>query len=791
MRLNHKLLSLVFIFLIAGVFISRAQTNQSAIYDATALMNAKHGTNALLIPTNNGFTVVNPVTGQTDEANVNVNAVPASYLGNPAASHTTIIAILARNAGVAATDAAVQAAYQNNPFLRDILSVPAAAAHPEYARVQPPQVNARLAPPNAGAGAQTAFSNIANGVADFLIERAQQEIAISIFSKLQQFISRYPELDTLFPKTVALIQPVAAYDYNKTLQALKDAINQDLAQLIPRIALLYNIPRYQLLNQRVPAMTLVFSASTIISDLDKKSGVGAALFDVSQQSYLRISNNYASILQLVCALSNSLRAKQLSDIDNGDYPYIDLEYVQSVTNRDPTLTPQLAEYYLGLLYQQTDNISITVNGNTQRVSQLIGNLAGRAADALNAMLRASNDLGQADNILSGIKNQETQEATMFGKTNKKADRYATYANLIAKALSLCNLLTAPAAGGARTAFQQRIQEIQTYWPDFTNEVITMTQDFQQQQWSLGIQNLGKLLQTVSDYLDAVNNEKDQRKTLKNDLGTASAAAQTTLNPLITQYQTELDALNSILPAPVGQAAADVQARRQEVQKLLSALQSQQAQNTYAQKNESDMLFKLSKILQYVDLLVSISSAQNSQAVETLLESAALPAGSSRIKKVTAFNIAFNAYVGGFYRGTAKVTATSGGTSTPAVTGFANTYGFTAPIGFAISTGLGKTGEVGSASLLLGIFDVGSIIQYKLNNEGAYDQNINLAGLISPSVQLVYGFPFFLPLSIGGGCQWVSPGTSTSGKISLSAHGNLFLGVDIPIFNITAVKKKTH
>jgi hypothetical protein len=330
MTFPRLFLACLLVAFVAGIHPTLGQTSQSAIYDATALMNAKRGINVLLIPSSSGFNVVNPVTGQTDTTNV--TAIPP-YLNNPSGCLNTIVSILARIANVHADTASVRAAYKDNPFLRTILNR-TDSLHPDFTRAPAATVAAIAAPTNVGNETQNAFTNIANGIADFLIARAQEEISISVFAKLQQFISRYPELDTLFPKTVALIKPVQAYDYNKTLQALKDAINQDLSNLIPRIALLYNIPRYQLLNQRVPAMTLVFAASTVVSDFDGKHKIGYALHDLGSQPYIKQVNDYARVLQLISILSNSLRAKQLTDKENGDYPYITPDFISSVTHND-------------------------------------------------------------------------------------------------------------------------------------------------------------------------------------------------------------------------------------------------------------------------------------------------------------------------------------------------------------------------------------------------------------------------------------------------------------------------
>ena len=230
-----------------------------------------------------------------------------------------------------------------------------------------------------------------------------------------------------------------------------------------------------------------------------------------------------------------------------------------------------------------------------------------------------------------------------------------------------------------------------------------------------------------------------------------------------------------LPKPVtGEVLlnANIEAEKQELIATIEDIDAKLDQIAYQEQKKKTVIFSLAKVIEYVNLLAAITKAENSAAVESLLETYALPAGSSRIKKVSSFNIAVNAYVGGFFGRSTK--------DNPAE-GFTNTYGFTAPIGFTISTGFHK---MGSLSLFAGVFDIGATIQYKLDNQGKYQQDINFAGVISPGLHIVYGFPFFLPLSAGAGYQWISPTTSESNKIDLKPGFNAFIAVDIPLSNLT-------
>lgn len=748
----------------------QAQSHQSAAYDAAALLNAWNNIDVLAIPQGLGYTLVDPLTGAIDTTGV--FSIPPRYLEQITSSNKIIRAILARYANLP-DDAPLDTLllrYQENPFLRPLvvrLLYPPVGASP----VGPPAFGLTAAPPtSSGAKPTNILTNIANGAADFLLQRAEDEISISIFAKLQQYLKQYPEVDTLFPHTCAIVNSVAPYDFSKTLQSLKDAVNQDLGQLIARLGLLYQIPRYQLLTQRVPALTLVFSASSLLSDLDGKYTMGRSLYRLNRQPYLDAPNNYASFLRFICILSGSLRAKTNAGPDDGDYPYVGSSFFATAAQNDPTKYTGLAGYYLGLLYQQTSALSITTARGKYTMAALFTNLQkdSDATRMCQLIARASDLLETADSALKEIKGQEAQTNQYKTQATKVMERYSAYADVIGKATTLAGVLIT-GNNDIPADLKTRVQAISTYWPPFASTAIQLVQHFDQGSYSLGVHDLSQLLSTVSQYLDA----QGVAGSLQNDLQTKLKPTLDSLANIIPAYTTRINTLKTTLSKNdiAADVATDVNAEIQELTQQLNAAQTQQTQVSWESGHAEKALSNFSQFLDYVSLLASISTAPNSQAVENILESEALPAGSSRIKKVTAFNWALNAYVGVFYR------ASNTG-------GFTNTYGFTAPIGFTFSHGFEKAGSI---SLLAGVVDIGGIIQYKVNNQGGYDQNVSLAGLISPSVHLVYGFPWYLPISFGIGYQWVSPVTSNTSSIMLVPHFNAFLGVDIPIFNLKTSK----
>ncbi len=749
-----------------------AQTKtQSIIYDATTLMNAMHGINALLIPTAVDFDIQDPLTGNTIDHSLDGNE-PAFML-NRKLLDSTIFSILRRNAGLAddAPGSEVISAYSANPFLKDFFTK---NAEDGFLKIETDgkakgmdKVAGFVVPPGVGSIGNNILGNLVNGTADFLIKRAQEEISISVFEKLKQFITRYPEFDTLFPKTCALIKPVEAYEYSKALDAFKAAIKEDLKEFISRIPLLYDIPRYNLLNKRISSLSFVFAASSLYADLHEKAGAAECMYHLGKQSFVEEKNNYAVFIKVVTLLSNSLLDKKLGDEDSKPISYIHKEYIGLVTHHDPLLLADLAKMYLGLLWQHTYTISFVVDGAVKNFGELLEhwNNKDRVGNALKTIDISLNAIVKADEELTKLKKQEYDESQLTGKYEIKAQRFKVYARLTNDLMGITEIYLDPASN----LFSLRNKQIRQYFPEFASNVIDMTRYFAEEEYSLGISKLAEVLKTVSDYLDRVEYDKVKYKELASAMEKRLETDHKKLEADRKNLANRIDALNRMT------TSADIEAEKQELLTAVEIIDQQIRQNDYQKNNLGKVIFKLSKVIDYMNLLAAITKAENSVAVERLLETYALPAGSSRIKKASQVNFAVNAYIGGFFA-----------RSKQEGEGFTNTYGFTAPIGLTLSSGLQRGGSV---SLFAGVFDIGGVVKYKLNNQGKYEQDISLAGIVSPSVHLVYGFPFYLPFSAGAGWQWISPVVAGSNKIDLKPSFNAFVAVDIPLFNLANASRK--
>ncbi len=216
--------------------------------------------------------------------------------------------------------------------------------------------------------------------------------------------------------------------------------------------------------------------------------------------------------------------------------------------------------------------------------------------------------------------------------------------------------------------------------------------------------------------------------------------------------------------------------------VLPALQNDQA-------GQQEMGRFLTFLNEYGYFVAGLVDAKTSYEVQSLLEGISDPPGSSRLKRKKKVTVAVNAYLG----------ATAGQetwsrTSTGEEETFENIMP-TMPIGFSISRRLGKPRtrifedasrppkQVGghSATLFLGLLDLGSLFSYVPGDTAFGDTELTFKNVFKPSAQLHYNFPK-VPFYAGVGAQYGPHFRDMDGE-QLSLQSTRFfisLGVDVPI-----------
>jgi hypothetical protein len=203
------------------------------------------------------------------------------------------------------------------------------------------------------------------------------------------------------------------------------------------------------------------------------------------------------------------------------------------------------------------------------------------------------------------------------------------------------------------------------------------------------------------------------------------------------------------------------------------------------------------IIKYGSFMAAVAQAETSDEIESAIETAALPSGSSRIKRETPFNVSLNAYAG-LFAGYEKIKGVDSNGSK------LNSFGVSAPVGISINRGHSLffigTGKKGwkenkcswSTSLFLTVVDIGALAAFRFANDSTESvPKIQLKDIISPGVFLSIGVPK-TPLSFNVGYQ-VGPllREVTQQKNTYEknySRVSISLCVDIPLLNFYTKSK---
>jgi hypothetical protein len=186
---------------------------------------------------------------------------------------------------------------------------------------------------------------------------------------------------------------------------------------------------------------------------------------------------------------------------------------------------------------------------------------------------------------------------------------------------------------------------------------------------------------------------------------------------------------------------------------------------------------IEKYKKYGTFMANLVQAETPEQVSQAIEAAALPVGSSSIKKHSDFNVSVNGYLGGFGKfGSVDKTQNA----------WSSRMAVSAPIGIAVSHGFNKGGSVSLTGTLI---DVGAIVDYQLTNDSSYiESTITWGNLFSPGLFFVYGMACDLPLSVGIGGQYGPGLSSINGVDNITINEpdwrfGIVIAVDIPLFTI--------
>lgn len=198
------------------------------------------------------------------------------------------------------------------------------------------------------------------------------------------------------------------------------------------------------------------------------------------------------------------------------------------------------------------------------------------------------------------------------------------------------------------------------------------------------------------------------------------------------------------------------------------------------------------VILYGTLMADVLNANTSDEVKAALRAAAVPPGSSRLKRELDFNLGINSYLGVAVGEEKLLNPISSSKTT------ARTIGLTVPIGIAMSWKFSNL-QRSSYTLFLSVLDIGAVTTYRLDDPMASAlPKLEFNNFLAPGASLFYNFSK-VPISMGVGWQ-LGPQTRKidPGNPDITSQASRFLfslNVDVPLFNFvngrqsTSIKKR--
>ena len=548
-------------------------------------------------------------------------------------------------------------------------------------------------------GGHSLASNLGQGAAKFLIERANQEIIAAFFRRLKEAMKNTPELQKLFPQVYKLTSGIETYNFDGALIALKTKLEDDLRNLLANIPTLAELEKYQKHLNNVPELTYFFALCDIMNGLNAGENAGTIIHKVYISPYVqRPTTIQANILKFSGLLSFSLRDAMLCDANSKEVAWIspvDLNY-------KPAVLLEIFQNYIGFLAQSEPDIVFRFGEKDEIVlkdfllsnKSTVSNASGFISETYESLVRINEDLSRIKDLSSNEANTDMIDEGKF----------PLYKNIAVEIINITER-TAKFPGflssGQRQKILAKTADFKTVYIPAAEKVVLIAAKIEKKDYNEAVFNAGELVKVLLEKID--------------DKDSAALAG---------------------------------------------------------------------KLFKYGQFFASVATAENGDDVKNAIDAIALPTGGSSIKKDLAFNIAVNGYIGYFRREVRS--------SDNFVSGFTQSYGITAPIGFTFSGGMRKGGSV---SLFAGILDVGAIAQYQLTTDAntgttTAEPDIEWGNIISPNASIIYGAPFYVPLSLGFGWQWLPNNTSLSDdNYALHSRFNFMIAFDIPIVNMVSVKRQ--
>lgn len=268
-----------------------------------------------------------------------------------------------------------------------------------------------------GGGVQNIESSIIYGTADFLIERAKQEVNAAFFQRFKKTLEEYPELKTLFPNTYVIVDNFNNWEYANILSTLQLAFKNDVRELLANAAHLHSLDISECNEnknciKRIKSIKAFFetnegcyvSASLLFANgLVNRHKIPDIINELVASGYLggHADENVRNVVKGIAILSNAVRSNKTGE------SYITLQQLNALL-----ADAEQRKLFFGLIYAQLKAERIKING-VEIWTELESNLGNAEQYYKNVLAKAETFDDIIKRIAEKLSNGEKPAATQY------------------------------------------------------------------------------------------------------------------------------------------------------------------------------------------------------------------------------------------------------------------------------------------------------------------------------------------------------------------------------------------
>jgi hypothetical protein len=360
-----------------------------------------------------------------------------------------------------------------------------------------------------GSGLPT-VNTLVEGLADFYIQRVNDEVDEAFFIHLQNVLGQYKELGILFPKTLASLSKISVTSYTQSLNALKSAYQTDLKNLLGNVSGLTTLTKYQTLIRNHPVLTTLFATCDIIAMVRAGKSVPDMLYSINNQPYIQSTgtNDYSSAVKLAAVISNAFVDVQIGGPATTSLNWITPSKLKILKN------DTVFRLFMGLFAQNATGIKI---GNFDFSQTLFKNSA--------AVISGKYIIYNFPQAFSAL----TVQIDSANSAKSISSKVNYYINIAGQTLDLANLALGILPSDQTSTVRADIQKIKTTYLPLFYQADSVIYHIQNKEYGAAIYAADTLVNQVMnalnlDYKKAIGGAADSLKTTG-----STAQMGTTLN----------------------------------------------------------------------------------------------------------------------------------------------------------------------------------------------------------------------------------------------------------------------